>query len=207
VGLGIRGKNPHEKKCWIYYPEENCPFYRCTVFSLYSTEAHVPGNNVELPTIRKAGLSTWSKVDEQRFGPYWSLMFEVSESVDFKPLEMSKEQLIDSVIEGAINTKLIERGASIVSVYYRKLDRGYPTPELGRDSVLKEALPLLKAKDIWSRGRFGAWKYEVGNQDHSVMQGVEAVDNILDGDAEPTIDNPEIVNGRKNTEKQFYIRN
>lgn len=36
VGLGLRGSNPHTNKCWMYYPEEDCPFYRCTVFSHYA---------------------------------------------------------------------------------------------------------------------------------------------------------------------------
>jgi hypothetical protein len=58
---------------------------------------------------------------------------------------------------------------------------GYPTPSLERDGVLKQLLPKLQAMDIHSRGRFGSWKYEVGNQDHSFMLGVEAVDNILHG--------------------------
>jgi protoporphyrinogen oxidase len=29
VGIGIRGTNPHGAKCWLYYPEDDCPFYRC----------------------------------------------------------------------------------------------------------------------------------------------------------------------------------
>jgi len=42
----------------------------------------------------------------------------------------------------------------------RRLEHGYPTPTLGRDTVLAEALPWLRARGIWSRGRFGSYKYE-----------------------------------------------
>ena len=63
----------------------------------------------------------------------------------------------------------------------RRLEHGYPTPSLARDSVLEKALPWLRNAGIWSRGRFGSYKYEVGNQDHSLMLGVECADNILFG--------------------------
>jgi len=53
--------------------------------------------------------------------------------------------------------------------------------------VLKAVLPELEACGIFSRGRFGAWKYEVSNQDHSAMQGVEAVDFMLAGIPEHTV--------------------
>jgi hypothetical protein len=39
--------------------------------------------------------------------------------------------------------------------------------------------PWLESHDVYSRGRFGAWRYEVGNMDHSVAQGVEWVNRIL----------------------------
>ena len=33
---GVRGKCPHGLKCWLYFPEDDCPFYRTTVFSHYA---------------------------------------------------------------------------------------------------------------------------------------------------------------------------
>ena len=64
---------------------------------------------------------------------------------------------------------------------HRRLEHGYPTPSVGRDAVLEKALPWLREQGIWSRGRFGSYKYEVGNQDHSLMLGVECADNVLYG--------------------------
>jgi len=61
------------------------------------------------------------------------------------------------------------------------------------------ALPALEAYDVWSRGRFGAWKYEVSNQDHSFAQGVEAVEHWLLGAREMTLHEPETVNARRPT--------
>ena len=46
-------------------------------------------------------------------------------------------------------------------------------------------------------------QYEVANQDHSLMLGVEAVDNILFGAKELTLHHPDIVNAKKNTELRY----
>ena len=53
-----------------------------------------------------------------------------------------------------------------------------------RDAALRTIHPWLEGNDIYSRGRFGAWRYEVGNMDHSVAQGVEWVDRVVKGDVE-----------------------
>ena len=162
MGVGLEGQ-PAEAlraKCWMYFPEPSVPFYRVTVFSNYSP-ANVP--------------------DAAR---QWSLMAEVSES-PVKPVQM--DHIVDEVEAGLRHCGLIGARDRVASRWHRRLDRGYPTPWLGRDCVLAPIEAELAAADVLSRGRFGAWKYEVSNQDHSLMQGVEAVDRILLGVPERTV--------------------
>lgn len=171
------------------------------MFSHYA-QSNVPGNNVLLPTLRLVDPALTQESDsEPKAGPYWSLMFEISEHPVHKPV--NNETIIEETIRGALNTGMVTSADEIVSIYYRRLEHGYPTPSLERDAVLNEALPVLKSKhSIWSRGRFGSWKYEVANQDHSLMLGVEAVDNMLDGSKEFTLLFPSLTNegGAKNTD-------
>jgi len=209
IGIGIRGECPHGLKCWLYFPEDDCPFYRTTVFSHYAKE-NCPADGVELPTLCLAnGSDPAAGSETARAGPYWSLMFEVSES-SYKPVAQDPVALggsggtwprivLDTLL-GAVSTQLVQPDDEIVSIYHRRLEHGYPTPSVGRDAVLKEALPWLRRSGIWSRGRFGSYKYEVANQDHSLMLGVECVDNILFGSQELTLEFPNVVNPRKNTE-------
>mmetsp|Transcript_11900 Transcript_11900/g.14380 ORF Transcript_11900/g.14380 Transcript_11900/m.14380 type:complete len:502 (+) Transcript_11900:57-1562(+) len=200
IGIGLRGVNPHDLKCWLYFPEDNCPFYRCTIFSHYA-KSNVPTDDVKLPTLQLADGSAPASSEPQA-GPYWSLMFEVSESVK-KPVDLAK--VAEETIQGAINVTLCDAKAEIVSIYHRRLEHGYPTPHLMRDGALEKALPLLQEKDVWSRGRFGSYKYEVANQDHSCMIGVEAVDNVLFGTKEFTLNHPSLANegGKKNMDVKY----
>lgn len=127
-------------------------------------------------------------------------MLEVSESA-CKPVD--QKTIVNECISQLIVNDMVRADDEIVSIYSRRFDHGYPTPSLKRDAALEEALPYLKSKDILSRGRFGAWTYEVGNQDHSFMQGVEAIDNIYNGGAELTLNYPDLVNRRANTERRL----
>jgi len=203
IGVGLRGQNPHDTKCWLYFPEDDCPFYRATVFSHYA-ESNCPKADVKIKTIRRCDGTKDDLSGEPEAGPYWSLMMEVSESAEFKPVNV--ETIVEETIQGLINTKMVKSSDEIVSIYHRRLEKGYPTPHVNRDNVLKKVLPELKDKyQIWSRGRFGSWMYEVGNQDHSCMLGVEAVDNILHGSKEFTFQYPNQTNAKKNNELHFKI--
>nr|4U8L_A Chain A, UDP-galactopyranose mutase [Aspergillus fumigatus]4U8L_B Chain B, UDP-galactopyranose mutase [Aspergillus fumigatus]4U8L_C Chain C, UDP-galactopyranose mutase [Aspergillus fumigatus]4U8L_D Chain D, UDP-galactopyranose mutase [Aspergillus fumigatus]4U8O_A Chain A, UDP-galactopyranose mutase [Aspergillus fumigatus]4U8O_B Chain B, UDP-galactopyranose mutase [Aspergillus fumigatus]4U8O_C Chain C, UDP-galactopyranose mutase [Aspergillus fumigatus]4U8O_D Chain D, UDP-galactopyranose mu len=200
IGVGVRGSRPERigDKCWLYFPEDNCPFYRATIFSNYSPY-NQPEASAALPTMQLADGSR-PQSTEAKEGPYWSIMLEVSES-SMKPV--NQETILADCIQGLVNTEMLKPTDEIVSTYHRRFDHGYPTPTLEREGTLTQILPKLQDKDIWSRGRFGSWRYEVGNQDHSFMLGVEAVDNIVNGAVELTLNYPDFVNGRQNTERRL----
>ena len=121
-------------------------------------------------------------------------MAEVSES-PAKPVPASPA-LLEDVIQGMLNTHLIQSRDDIVDTWQVRLEHGYPTPSLARDEVILGVLPALEKLGIASRGRFGAWRYEVSNQDHSLMQGVEWANHLIQGTPEETLWHPEIVNTR-----------
>ena len=172
IGVGFRGRPPEKlsTKCWMYFPESDSPFYRVTLFSNYS-----PHNVPDITT-------------------HWSLMAEISES-EFKPVDRCR--LEADTLEGFYNTGLASPDDEVASTWIRTAEHGYPVPTGDRDEILKLVEPRLESMGILSRGRFGAWKYEVSNQDHSAMQGVEAVDRILLGTPEMTYPAPDAVNNRK----------
>lgn len=169
VGIGLKGQVPdHLKtKCWMYFPESDCPFYRVTVFSNYSPE-NVPDAS-----------------------QYWSLMCETSESID-KPVD--RQKIVEETVQGLLNTKLIDSKDQIASEWYYVAEPGYPTPFIGRDKWVNESLQKLEQHQIYSRGRFGVWKYEVSNQDHTFMQGFEWADAHLGLSDELTWISPSLVN-------------
>ncbi len=158
VGVGVEGPCP-SSKCWTYFPESNAPFYRVTYLSNYSPHMAPEG--------------------------HFLLLTETSFS-DHKPED--RVTIVQRVIDGLVATRLIrpEDRARIVSTHTTEVDHFYPVPTLTRDRALAAIQPFLMRHGIYSRGRFGAWRYEISNMDHSVMQGVEVVDHLLLGEAERT---------------------
>lgn len=161
VGIGIRRPCPSTKS-WMYFPEDNCPFYRVTYLSNYSP---------------------FMTPDKDRF---YSLLCETSRS-EFKPVDRAR--VVEDTIVGLENAGLLEPGErrDIVSTWVYDADYSYPTPTVDRDQILASVIPWLEGRAIYSRGRFGMWKYEVSNTDHTLMQGVEVVNRLLLGERETTI--------------------
>lgn len=158
VGVGV-DRPAGTSKCWMYFPESDCPFYRVTYLSNYSPEV-VP--------------------DHRR---QHSLLAEISHS-EFKP--ECRDTIVEQTIEGMLATRLLDESdlSRIVDTHLIERDYTYPTPSLERDAALRTIHPWLHERQLFSRGRFGAWRYEVGNMDHSVAQGVEWVNRVVLGEVE-----------------------
>jgi protoporphyrinogen oxidase len=161
VGIGIKQPCPSTKS-WMYFPESNCPFYRVTYLSNYSP---------------------YMTPDKET---HYSLLCETSYS-EFKPV--NGRRIVDDTIQGLINAGLIadcDRD-DICDTWVYHADYSYPTPSVERDGILSKVIPYLESHEIYSRGRFGMWKYEVSNTDHTLMQGVELINRLLRDEPESTI--------------------
>ena len=160
LGIGLARKI-ETGRCWIYFTDEDMPCYRATYFSHYSP-FNVPNGDTER---------------------YSSLICEISFRVGESP---APERVLNQVIDGLIRAKILDESdvARIISRYHRVVAYSYPIPTLSRDRALGILQPALMQQGVYSRGRFGAWRYEIGNMDHSVVMGAEAVNHILAGEEE-----------------------
>ncbi len=163
VGVGL--EKPAVDTCggWAYFPESDLPFYRVT----------------SLPHISPA------MVPEGDTARYSSFLCEI-------PCRQKAAEHAGPVTEQAVagleRCGLIDGKdrQAIVSTWGTTVEYAYPVPSIDRDRALASLHPALARMGIFSRGRFGSWRYEIGDMDHSVMMGVEAVDRILEGSSEPT---------------------
>ena len=157
VGIGVDRPADSDKN-WIYFPEADVPFYRVTYLSNYSSYI----------TPRPDQLALLTETSRSRY----------------KPEDPST--IVDRVVDGLIEATLLEEAdrERIVARWHYAPEQTYPVPTLARDPSLGVVQPWLRSRDIWSRGRFGAWLYEIGNMDHSAMQGVEFVNAVLCGEPE-----------------------
>jgi UDP-galactopyranose mutase len=153
VGIGYEAPLKDDKS-WMYFPEEDAPFYRATNFAKYS-----PANVPDADTVK-----------------YSAYMTEISYS-PYKPVERSR--LEEKVEKGLRAAGVIEGSPEVASMHVIDIDYAYPVPTLARDDALDKLQPWLMGHNVYSRGRFGSWRYEIGNMDHATKMGIDAARFII----------------------------
>jgi protoporphyrinogen oxidase len=161
VGVGVEAPLTDDRS-WLYFPDPAVPFYRATNFAKYSP-ANVPGGDV---------------------GRYSSWMCEVSSSSTHP---RDEARLGEDVLAALRTVGLVDLSAPIASIHIEEIPYAYPVPTLGRDDALAVVQPWLESQGIYSRGRFGTWRYEVGNMDHAVKMGIDVARRIVDDAAEELV--------------------
>lgn len=171
AGFGLEGPRPDflGDFTWMYFPEERTRLYRVTNFGSYSP-ANLPDPERNWSLLAEAG----------RPGPPGSL-----------------PKLIRELEADLRHYGLIPPGARVVSRWGRHVPCGYPLPTRDREDSRVPLLERLESAGVFSRGRFGAWMYEVGNMDHCSMQGAEWAELVRMGKPETTIFDPGAVNSGK----------
>jgi len=154
TGLGIRG-NPAEDFSWIYFGAKGVPFFRVSLYSGYSP-SNAPSGTFSI--LAELSLPAGKKVD----------------------MNAKTRQ----TVAGLVNSGIIRDKRKIISRFNFYSEYFYPVPTLSRDSALSGIQEYLMRQELFSRGRFGAWKYELSSMDQSFMMGKEAVDRIVCGTTE-----------------------
>ena len=136
------------------------PFYRVTNFAKYSA-ANVPG------------------ADTSRYSAY---MTETAYAPGEAPPDAELEE---RVLGGLVAGGLVDPRAHPSSRCTPSTRR---TPIPCRRSAATRALaviqPWLDEHGIYSRGRFGSWRYEIGNMDHAVKMGIDVARRLVEGRSE-----------------------
>jgi protoporphyrinogen oxidase len=93
--------------------------------------------------------------------------------------QMEHDELIQLASKEIVQTGLVEEGA-VADGHVVRLPRCYPVYFKGYRNVLEPVQDYLNSiTGLHVIGRYGAYKYN--NQDHSILMGLRAAENILDG--------------------------
>jgi protoporphyrinogen oxidase len=153
VGVGYETPLADDKS-WMYFPQGDAPFYRATNFAKYSPE-NVPGAEVSR---------------------YCSYMTETSYSAEKPEPRDGLERRVETGLRAA---GVVAGLPPLASVHVEDIPYAYPVPTLERDDALAVIQPWLAQRDVFSRGRFGAWRYEIGNMDHAVKMGIDVARRLV----------------------------
>ncbi len=170
---------------WIYVHSPNLKTGRITNFSNWMSESRKEPTTIIV-------MEYWCNDDE----PLWqadnaeliALAKREIKSIGIKAIrylgDKEKDLINQNLIKPEFRENLVSRSKNfnLLDGYVYRVPRCYPVYSRGYKNILKPVQDYLrKIKGLTVIGRYGAFKYN--NQDHSILMGLLAAENIADGSA------------------------
>jgi protoporphyrinogen oxidase len=138
---------------WVYIQDAGLRCGRITNFRNWVPQLHGESPNTIL------AMEYWCNEDEEAW-------------------QQSDERLIDVAKRELIATTLVADPSKILNATVVRISRCYPVYRRGYRRILEPIQEYLRTIDgLQVIGRYGAFKYN--NQDHSILMGILAADNVL----------------------------
>ena len=130
VNLGVDRAGLADGAHWIYFPDEDVPFYRVGFPSNFSPTVAPPGTG---SMYVEFGL----RRDEHR----------------------PADEFESAAVAGLRQQGIFETNDRVLAADVLRIDPGYVIFDRDRQDVMRRVLPELEALEIHSIGRYGAWTY------------------------------------------------
>ena len=130
LNLGVDRAGIADGAHWIYFPDEDVPFYRAGFPSNFSDAVAPPGSSSMY------------------------IEFGLRRDEDFDP-----ERLERSAIEALRREEVLEERDRILVSDWIRIDPGYVIFDRARQDVMDRVVPELERRDVHLLGRYGAWTY------------------------------------------------
>jgi protoporphyrinogen oxidase len=130
VNLGVDRAGMADGAHWIYFPDEDVPFYRAGFPSNFSDRVAPPGTG---SIYVEFGLTRHEKMDA--------------------------EALRQAAVRGLREQGILSGGDRILASDVIRIDPGYVIFDRDRQQAMQSIVPWLESSGVHSIGRYGAWTY------------------------------------------------
>lgn len=147
LNIGVKRAKISDQS-WIYFPEPEFPFYRIG-FPMNFTPHVVPKGCSSMYV--EVPARTWEKAK-------------------------SKAALLKDVRKGLIRAGVLKKSDRLPVVQFLPIRYAYVVYDKNRTPAMKTIFKFLKAQEIQSIGRYGAWKYSF--MEEAILDGKKAAEAI-----------------------------